>query len=40
VGKPERKRPLGKHRLRWEYNITTVFNKLVEGQVMDLSDLR
>jgi hypothetical protein len=39
VGKPERQRRLRKHRFRWEYNITIVFNKLLEGQVMDLSDL-
>jgi hypothetical protein len=39
VRKPERQRSLGKHRVRWEYNIAIVFNKLVEGQLMVLSDL-
>jgi hypothetical protein len=28
VGKSEGKRPLGKHRSRWEYNITMVLRKI------------
>jgi len=38
-GNPRDKRPLGKRSLRWEYNITIVFSMLVEGKVMNLSDL-
>jgi hypothetical protein len=31
VGKPERKRPLGRHRRRWEDNIMMDFSKWVVG---------
>jgi hypothetical protein len=29
VGKPERKRPLGRPRRRWEYNIKVEFREMV-----------
>ena len=31
VGKPEGKRPLGRHRRRWEDNIKTDFQKMGVG---------
>ena len=37
VGKPEGKRPLGRHRLRWENDIKWLFKNLCGG--MDWIDL-
>jgi hypothetical protein len=31
VGKPEGKRPLGRYRRRWEYNIVTYLNEYRRG---------
>jgi len=38
VGKPEGKRPLGRHRHRWEDNIKIDLQEMVSG-VMDWIDL-
>ena len=38
MGKPEGKRPLGRHRRRWEDNITVVLQE-VECGVMDWIEL-
>jgi hypothetical protein len=33
VGKPERKRPLGRRRRRWSYNVITVLREIAWGDM-------